>query len=313
LQNIIRSMLLDIHNRIKLKEQEKFSGLDKQIQNRMKKGYITEAEITILSRIHNLDEKLIRKRITCPIKKEITARFKKAKPLDPSINAVIEDNLKIVGKSSLYDFLEVSPDSELKDLLQTAKEKELEILKIRKKDALATASGVLVGHCISLFKNEKNKASYDATRAQAHLVELNADIGFAASEGIIRADNFAFLIDRAVDFGMNPEDASDYIKKYCKNRIGALKTLQKSTKSPKDFFYVAVLIIFLSAAAYYGFYSYNNYKYKNEYNNIIAAAENQEKLEDKIEILKIIYYPTAVTNILNRFRTSMKNTKINSN
>jgi hypothetical protein len=279
--------VIEIHNRIKLKEQEKFSGLDKQIQNRMKKGFITEAEITILSRIHNMDEKLIRKRITCPIKKEITARLKKADPLDPSINAVIEDNLKIVGKSSLYDFLEISPDSELKDLQQTAKEKELEILKIRKKDALATASGVLVGHCISLFKNEKNKASYDATRAQAHLSELNADIGFAASEGMIGADNFAFLIDRAVDFGMNPEDASDYIKKYCKNRNWSIENVTKKYKRTNRFFvYVAILFIFLSTAAYYGFYSYNNYKDKNEYNNIVAAVENQEKIEDKIEILK---------------------------
>jgi hypothetical protein len=279
--------VIDIHKRIKVKEQEKFSGLDKQIQNRMKKGYITEAEITVLSRIHNLDEKLIRKRITCPIKKEITARFKKAKPLDPSIHTVIEDNLKIIGKSSLYDFLEVSPDSELKDLLQTAKEKELEILKIRKKDALATASGVLVGHCISLFKNEKNKASYDATRAQAHLVELNADIDFAASEEMIRADNFAFLMARAVDFGMNPEDASDYIKKYCKNRNWSIENITKKPNITNGFFLqLAVLIIFMSAAAYYGFYSYNNYKYKIEYDNIIATAENQEKLEDKIEILK---------------------------
>jgi hypothetical protein len=217
-----------------LKEQEKFSGLDKQIQNRMKKGYITEAEITILSRIHDMDEQLIRKRITCPIKKEKTARFRKAKPLDPSINSVIEDNLNIIGKSSLYDFLEISPDSEVKDLLHRQR-KRTRILKIRKKDANATASGVLVGHCISLFKNEKNKASYDATRAQAHLYELNADIGFAAIEGIIRVDNFEFLVDRAVEFGMNPEDASNYIKKYCKNKNWSIEMSQTSTKVPKVF------------------------------------------------------------------------------
>jgi hypothetical protein len=279
--------VIEIRNRIKLKEQEKFSGLDKQILNRMKKGYITEAEITILSRIHNMDEKIIRKRINCPIKKEKPVPSQKAKPLDPSINSVIEENLRIVGKSSLYDFLEISPDSELKDLLQRAKEKELEVLKIRKKDAIATASGVLVGHCISLFKNEKNKASYDATRAQAHLSELNADIGIAAIEGIISADNFAFLVDRAVEFGMNPEEASDYIKKYCKNRNWSIETVTKNHKKTRQFFVqVAVIVIFLSAGAYYGFYSYNNYKHKNEYKNIIAIAESQENLEEKIEVLR---------------------------
>jgi hypothetical protein len=279
--------VVEIRNRIKLKEQEKFSGLDKQIQNRMKKGYITEAEITILSRIHDMDEKIIRKRITCPIKNEQTPLLKKAKPLDPSINSVIEDNLRIVGKSSLYDFLEISPDAELKDLLQKAREKELEVLKIRKKDAIATASGVLVGHCVSLFKTEKNKASYDATRAQTHLSELNADISIAAIEGIVRADNFEFLVDRAVEFGMNPEEASDYIKKYCKNRNWKIETVTKNHKRTKRIFVqIAAIFIFLSAGAYYGVYSYNNFKHQNDYNSIIALAESQEKLEDKIEILR---------------------------
>jgi tetratricopeptide (TPR) repeat protein len=279
--------VIEIRNRIKLKEQKKFSGLDKQILNRMKKGYITEAEITILSRIHDMDEKIIRKRITCPIKNEKTPLLKKANLLDPSIYSVIEDNLKIIGKSSLYDFLEISPDSELEDLLQRAKDKELEVLKFRKKDAIATASGVLVGHCISLFKNEKNKASYDATRAQAHLSELNVDISIAAIEGIVRADNFEFLVDRAVEFGMNPEEASDYIKKYCKNRNWKIETVTKNHNNTKRFFVlVTAILIFLSTGAYYGFYSYKNYKYKNDYNNIIAIAESQEKLEDKIAILR---------------------------
>jgi hypothetical protein len=287
LANYHKINIIEIRNRIKLKEQEKFSALDKQIRNRMKKGYITEAEITILSNIHDLDEQIIRKRITCPIKKENPARFKKAKPLDPSINGVIEENLKIIGKSSLYDFLEISPDSEVKDLLQRAKEKELEVIKTRKKDAIATASGVLVGHCISLFKNEKNKASYDATRAQTHLLELNADIGFAAIEGIIRADNFKFLVERAVEFGMDPEDASDYIKKYCKNKNWSIENVTiKQKKSKKIFLIITTIIIFLSLGAYYGFYIYNNYKQKSDYENIIAISESQENLEDKIEVLK---------------------------
>lgn len=275
--------VIEIRNRIKLKEQKKFSGLDKQILNRMKKGYITEAEITILSRIHDMDEKIIRKRITCPIKNEKTPLLKKAKLLDPSIYSVIEDNLKIIGKSSLYDFLEISPDSELEDLLQRAKDKELEVLKIRKKDAIATASGVLVGHCVSLFKNEKNKASYDATRAQAHLSELNADISIAAIESIVRADNFEFLVDRAVEFGMNPEEASDYIKKYCKNRNWKIETVTKNHNNAKRFFVlVTAILIFLSAGAYYGFYSYKNYKY-----NRYEEYEKQKLLSEYDEILKV--------------------------
>ncbi len=278
---------VEIRNRIKVKEQEKFSGLDKQIQNRMKKGYITEAEIATLSRIHDMDESIIRKRITCPIKKETSPLLKKVKPLDPSVSSVIEENLKIVGKSSLYDFLEISPDSEPEDLLKRAKEKEIEIINIRKKDALTTAGGVLVGHCISLFKNEQNKASYDATIAQAHLSELNADIAIAAIESVIRAENFQYLVERAVELGMNPEEASDYITKYCKNRNWSIETFPKKQKRRTRFLIqVAAIFIFLAAGAYYSFYLFDNYQQENEYHNIIAMVESQETLEAKLEVLK---------------------------
>jgi hypothetical protein len=48
----------------------------------------------------------------------------------------------------------------------------------------------------------------------------------------------------------------------------------------------AAIIIFLSLGVYYGFYTYNNYQHKNEYENIIAISESKENLEDKIEVLK---------------------------
>ncbi|MFO8083671.1 MAG: DUF1566 domain-containing protein [Desulfobacterales bacterium] len=277
----------EIRNRVKQKEKEKFSLLDQQIQDRTQKGYITESEIEALSIIHGMDIKTIRKRISCPVKKEIITRFQKSKPLDPSIIGVIEDNLKIVGKSSLYDFLEISPDSGIKELQQKAKEKEAEILKIRKKDAQATASGVLVGHCISLFKNEKNKASYDGTRIQAYLSKLNMDIDVAGIEGIIRADNFKYLVNRAVEFGMTPREASSYITKYCKDKkwnIGA--TARKKGKTKNLFIKIIAILLIFSAIAYYGFNLFAQNKLKNEYASLIEGIERLDKPEEKIQVLK---------------------------
>lgn len=277
----------EIRNRIKLKEEEKFSALDQQIQIRSQKGFITESEIEALSIIHGMDKKSIRKRITCPIKKEKISRLQKTKPLDPSITGIIEENLKIIGKASLYEFLEISPDSEIEVLQQKAKEKEAEVLKIRKKDAIATASGVLVGHCISLFKNERNKASYDTTRIQAQLSQLNMDINVAGIEGVIRADNFAYLINRAIEFGMNPKEASSYIKNYCKGKNWEIETSSKKNIRTKGFFAkIFIIILILSAGAYYGFYLFNQDKLKKEYENLIAVVENQENLENKVKILK---------------------------
>jgi len=277
----------EIRSRIKLKEEEKFSVLDQQIHHRGQKGYITESEIDALSVIHSMDKKTIRKRITCPVKKDKTTRFQKAKPIDPSIIKIIEENLKIVGKTSLYDFLGVNSDAEIKELQQRAKEKEADILKIRKKDALTTASGVLVGHCIFLFKNEQNKASYDNTRIQAQLSKLNMDIDVTGIEGIIRADNFQYLVNRAVEFGLSPKEATSYIKNYCKHKKWHIETpLKKKDKTKKLLVKIITIILIFSGIAFYGFYSFNQHKLKNEYESLIVRVENQENLEDKIYFLK---------------------------
>ena len=279
----------EIRSRIQAKEKEKYTELDKQIQNRMNKGFISEAEISSLAKIHGMDEKDVRSRVSGPIKKESKFNLRKTKALDPSIVKIIEDNLKVVGKASLYDFLGMSPDSDLADLQQKAREKESEVLKSRKKDAVATASGVLVGHCISQFKNERNKASYDATRAQSHLSELDSDIDVAGIEGVIRKDNFAFLVNRAVEFGMDPDEAVKYIRNYCKEKKWKIETAKKpkTKKTGKQLlFRLAVLIVFVAAGYFQGSRLYDDYKGKKDFERIVAKAESLPELEDRIGLLR---------------------------
>ncbi len=276
----------EIKARIFFKETEKFTELDKQIDNRLRKGFIAEDEISDLARIHNLDEKLVRSRIKGPIRNESAEVLKKFRPLDPSLRKVIEENLKIVGKSSLYDFLNVDAGAELSELQKRAKEKESEVLKFRKKDATATAGGVLVGHCMSLFKTESGKASYDATRVRSHLIELDSDIEVAGIEGMIRVDNFEFLVGRAVELGMGYDEAAKYIQNFCQKKKWSIETPKKTRKARKmGLLHVAALTILLFAGAFQGFNLYEQHTRKIEYETLLAKVESQEKLDGKIKIL----------------------------
>ena len=280
----------DIRKRLQKKEEKKYAGIDKHIRIRMKKGYITENEIYKISKIHNIDEEVVRRRIRGPIKKEGTAKVT-VKPLDRSIEKVIRDNLKIVGKSSLYNFLGLSPEAGLEKLQQKSKEKEAEILKIRKKNAVASASGVLVGHCMSVFKNEQSRAAYDSTLTRARFSELNSDIDVAGLDGIIRAEYFDILVKRAIDLGMDPDEATDHIRKYCKKKNWAIekesKPKKKKTKNSKLAVYVALLLLtIIFAGGFYGRQWLKEQQSETDYQNLIAQAETLDSPEEKIKIYK---------------------------
>lgn len=280
----------EINKRLQKKEEKKYAEIDKHIRIRMKKGYITEGEISKLSKIHKLDGEVVRRRVRGPIKKMGAVKLT-AKPLDQSIEKVIKDNLKVVGKSSLYDFLDLHSDVSLEQLQQKAKDKEAEILKIRKKDGVASATGVLVGHCISIFKKEKSRASYDATMTRASLAELNSDIDVAGMDGTIRSEYFDILVKRAIELGMDPDEASKYIRKYCKHKNWdvekAPKPPQKKKKNVKIFVYAAIfLVTFLLASGFYGFHWLKERQLETEYENLIAQIETMDSFEDKIQAYK---------------------------
>lgn len=280
----------EINNRLQKKEAKQYEEIDKHIRIRMKKGYVTENEISKLSRLHNLDEETVRRRIRGPIKKTGAVKVT-AKPLDHSIEKVIQDNLKVVGKSSLYDFLGLNSDAGLEQLQQKAKEKEAAVLKIRKKNAVVSASGVLVGHCISIFKKEKSRASYDATLARAPLEELNSDIEVAGMDGIIRAEYFDILVKRAIELGMDPDEASEYIRKYCKHKnwnIGEASGPKKiKKKNIKLFVSAAILLVaFLLADGFFGFQWLKERRSETDYENLIAQAESMNSPRNKIQVYK---------------------------
>lgn len=274
----------DIKKRIKLKLEQKFSEIDKKINARSAKGYITEKEIISLSKEYVVKAEDIRKRVHCPIKNEILMSSSKARPLEKAIEKTIKDNLKIIGKASLYDFLDLPVDADLKTLQSKAREKENQLLKISKKDAFVTASNILSGHCITIFKTDESRQSYDISLTGKHLSALNSNIDVAGMDGNIKAVYFETLVKNAVELGMDKDDAIEYITDYCRKKKW---TIQSTKKTSSMFRYGSVIsaVILFALCAVFGVYFKNKWNIKNEYKSLLITVDNQQDYKKKIQIL----------------------------
>jgi len=273
----------EIHERIKQKKEEKFSEIDKHLNIRMGKGYITDEEIAKLAKLHSTEIDEIRKRVKCPIRKKAKEKISKTKHLDKSIVKVINDNLKIVGKPSLYKFLELPTDASLEKLQEKAKKKEKETINIGKKDAFATACEILAGQCIAVFKSEESRNAYDISRAQSNLNDLNSDIDVAGMNGKIRAEYFEILVKRAIEFGMDRVEAIEYINKYCNEKKWIIEKTKNKNRVKIFFAVLTALILAVSAGGL--IWAAKEKKNKDKYQKVLARVENTKKMEEKKNIL----------------------------
>jgi hypothetical protein len=282
-----------IRTRVGRMEAQKFAEIDKHLNIRLTKGYITEDEITKLAKLHGLSTSKIRPRIKGPIRKEARGGpGETVEILDKSVDKLIRDNLAILGKNSLYQFLDLPPNSDLASLQRRTQEKEGELLKVGKKDALVTAGGVLVGHCITIFQSEESRHAYDISRAQASLAKLHGDIDAAGLDGAIRAEYFEPLIRSAMEFGMDRDEAAQYIQNYCakKNWKIALPAAPKTVPAARRplawrnaaLTAGATLALIALALGWYFFAGST----RNDYRRTMAAVENEASLENKIALLQ---------------------------
>src|SRR6056297_1173264 len=167
----------EIQDRINAKKQEKFGHIDRAISLRMDKGYITEAEIAKIAKRYSLAEEDVRGRVRCPIKKDEKEQSDvKPRHIDKSLEKTINDNLKILGKSSLYDFLDLPESADLESLQTQASRKKKELANISKKDAMVTAGNTLAGHCMTIFKTDESRNAYDISLARSRLASLDSDL-----------------------------------------------------------------------------------------------------------------------------------------
>lgn len=204
------------------KEKEKFKELDEAIKILSPKGQITEDEVNKLSLKFSIPGDAIRKRIRVPI---VKAKAKKstAKRLEASVQKKISDSLNIIGKKTLYEFLELSPTSSVNTLISKSKEKDTELKKDSRKDACLTASMELVGHCLNVFGSEEYRKMYDASLAYQRLDELNKAIDIAGLDKTIDVEEFDTLMTKARELGLNLDEAEEHIADYCAKKKWKLR------------------------------------------------------------------------------------------
>lgn len=277
----------DIQDRINRKKQEKFGHIDRAISLRMDKGYITEGEIAKIAKRYSLTEEQVRSRVRCPIKKDDKEKVEgRPRHLDKSLEKTINDNLKILGKSSLYDFLDLPESADLESLKAQASRKKKELANISRKDAMVTAGNTLAGHCMTIFKNNESRNAYDISLARSRLAALDSDIDIAAINGKVRPEYYEVLVQKALEFGMDEEEAHSYINAYCGRK--GYKVEKAPDKRKKQLIMAGALaaaVILVIAGGLIFSNIYQDQIQKSEYQSMMAEVRQQPTPENKIKLL----------------------------
>jgi hypothetical protein len=259
--------------------------VDTYINIQIRKGFMTQKEISSLAQIYALNKGDVLRLIRCPIKKESESELDNIYQLDSTVEQVINENLKIVEQDSLYSFLGLFPGSTLESLQKKALEKEKEIRKISQKDAFVTASGVLAGQSISIFKTDESRYAYDVSRARSLLKNLNRDLSLAVSNNTIRPEYYHHLLRKAVSFGANPDEARQHIVDYCQSKKWNIK-LPKKKIDFKRYSRVALITmsVFLIAGATFWYFYFSKQRLEEAYIRTIAEANQQPTLEAQVRV-----------------------------
>lgn len=267
--------------------EQRLAELDEFINIQVRKGYMTQGEISGLAAVFPLDEGEILRRIRCPIKKSAKKEETEAYQLDSTVEQVIRENLKIVGHDSLYSFLGLFPGTNLEALQKKAVAKENEIRKIAQKDAVMTASGVLVGQCIALFKSDESRYAYDLSRARLLLTKLNTDIDLAVSGDTVTREQYDYLLRQAIRFGTHPEEARAHLQKYCKSQGWTIILPKKKIDFKRYLMVASIAIALFGVGSGVFWYVYNSkQRLENEYLRLHSDLKQQKSLEAQLALVQ---------------------------
>jgi hypothetical protein len=117
--------------------------------------------------------------------------------LDSTIIKAIKDNLRILKKESLYDFLGRDKNQSNETLLKEANAISLEIYKSPSVTTEGSIKHTLVGHCLSIFGSEEKRKEYDRSLADEKLTPLYEMIDGACDAGSIEIDQVLFLLEKS--------------------------------------------------------------------------------------------------------------------
>ena len=219
------SKIIEVMTDEKLRREEALNA-QKYIQSILKdklevlaaKGFITNEEIKLISTKYSIEDRYVRKYVNVPIKDmEKREEINVDLPiLDNSILNNIENNLKIVNKKDLYDFLSLQKFSPKAILLNKAKEISRNSNMNANKTAEVTAMSTLAGICISIFETEEQKARYDNSLEKLKFKFVDEYIEIATVSGEIHQETVRSIIDQAIKRRIDEKTIKLYIKEYCK-------------------------------------------------------------------------------------------------
>jgi len=264
--------------------EEKLAAIDKSLGIQMRKGYITDEEISKLAEAYAIDKGEIAGRTNYPVLKNVLPTDVRPKTLDKTIETVINRNLTLLGKPSLYAFLDLPVSSDLGSLKSRAETLRAEAIASSQKNAIVTASAELAGHCSTIFKSEKTRTAYDVSKALADLNAFNTDIEVAEMDGVICAEYFEALHKNATDLGMGPDEASDYIEAYCRDKNWILKTKEKRRRQITIYAAAAASVFVVIAGSIFLYQVLKHNRLKSEYQTVIAGVKEQKQLENKRDL-----------------------------
>lgn len=212
--------LMEIYQRLK---SSRLNEIDIYIGIQVRKGYMTQGEISDIALLYGIPEGELLRRVRVPVKKADPKSDTAEQGLDETVDRVIDENLRVVEQPSLYAFLGLWPSSSLEALQKKAAEKETEIRRIAHKDAKVTASATLAGHCLAVFKSDASRYAYDISRAESLLKDLSKDIDLVAADGKVASQFYPYLVRKAVNFGTPPAKAAAHIRNHCQNKNWKIK------------------------------------------------------------------------------------------
>ncbi|MDD3154002.1 MAG: zinc ribbon domain-containing protein [Victivallaceae bacterium] len=193
------------------------------------KGYLTESDIArICKEVPQYSEKSIRKKITVPVKEnskpQIVAPPKPAPPpVSPQTLEIMtkdmpawEKLLNLVGKETMYDFLDCTPLSREQTLLASVKAIQSKTPPA-KKTARYSAEVELAGKIATYLKKTDAKSVYDlvlkdyqAKNKLGKIFALRIDTGTPKVKRILRSDYLA-SIKEALAIGMTKMEAEYFV------------------------------------------------------------------------------------------------------
>ena len=130
----------------------------------------------------------------------------------------IRQNLDHLNLSTLYEFLDLRPQSSPKALADRGEEIYKENQRLGKTDATTSAQNELAGICKSVFRDDREKAKYDNHLAVQAMDGLKNQLERAGSDSFLTREEVDLIIQQARKRGVSAEDARAYIEDYAANR-----------------------------------------------------------------------------------------------